>query len=182
MGELWRVGRLLRPWGRRGEWLLAADGDDPARFAPGRALYLRMGAGDPRPVTVASFTIRGENWMIGLEPADAGARDAELLMRAEEIGDDPADPAPWLHDLLGSTLLSPEGRALGVIAEYLEGPAHPLLRISTPRGSRLVPFVEAYEPRFDRAARTLTLTLPDGLLDETLAIGEREPDADGSES
>ncbi len=164
VNELWRVARLLRPWGRAGEWLVAPDGGDEL-LAPGRELFLRAGAEQFAPVRVAAAIRRGGKLMVRLEPGAPAARGAGLYLPAAEIPD-AGDPAPWLHDLIGAELHDDDRGAVGVVRELLEGPAHPWLKVKTAAGERLVPYVEGYDPRFDREGRVLTMTLPPGLLED----------------
>src|SRR5512141_1456003 len=153
MSEFWRIGRLLRPWGAAGEWLVAPDA--PAdKFLSLTRVFIKSPAG-PQPVAVTRATVRGEKLMLAFAPSPMIRHDAELLLPETEIEPDPADPTPYVHELLGAALRDPAGRTLGSILAFEEYPASPMLIVRTPHGERMVPYVEAYQPRFDRETKSL---------------------------
>jgi len=80
-----------------------------------------------------------------------------VVLRAEPIDGD-ADDALWVHELVGSSVLLPDGTAVGVVEEVQANPAADLLVLDT---GALVPVVFIT----DRADATLTIDPPDGLLD-----------------
>ena len=176
MTEYWRIGRLLRPWGIAGEWLVAAEAPRE-KFLQLKRVFIEA-PGGPQPVAVLRATLRGERLMVAFAPSPLLQREAELLRPENEIAPDPADPLPYVHELIGAALRDEAGRTLGSILRLDEFPAGPMLVVQTPRGERLVPYVEAYQPRFERATRSLHMTLPPGLIDDAEA-GEIENSGDG---
>jgi len=164
MSEFWRIGRLLRPWGAAGEWLVAPDAP-PEKFLALARVFIKDAAG-PQPVAVTRVTLRGEKLMLAFAPSPLPRHEAELLLPESEIAPDPDDPQPYVHELVGAALRDPEGRTLGSITAYAEYPASPMLIVRTPHGERMVPYVEAYRPRFVRETKSLHMDLPPGLIDE----------------
>ncbi len=177
--EYWRIGRLLRPWGKSGEWLAAADNGDPHRFDRLDRLFFRV-AGDFRAAAVASATVRGGRVMLKLAADAPCAPHAELFLPADEIRAEGAEGAdadlPYEHELIGATLADPAGRALGIIRALRPGPQGELLVVECSGEERWIPYLAAYAPRFDRAARQLRMDLPPGLVNDADAV-EAEPPA-----
>ena len=163
MSEFWRIGRLLRPWGAAGEWLVAPDAP-PEKFLTLTRVFIKTPTG-PQPLAVTRATVRGEKLMLAFAPSTLVRHDAELLLPESEIAPDPADPVPYVHDLVGAILRDPTGRTLGSIIALNDYPAGPMLVVQTPHGQRLVPYVEAYQPRFERETKSLHMDLPPGLID-----------------
>ena len=68
--------------------------------------------------------------------------------------------------LEGFLLYDPKAGLVGEIVDMQENPAHPLLLVKRTDGEELlVPLVEEFLVEVSDAKRTVTMTLPDGLLD-----------------
>ncbi len=79
----------------------------------------------------------------------------------------------YIADLAGCTLTDVRtGARVGVITDVdRETSATPLLIVEAELGGELlVPFVQAFEPRWDLGARTLHMRLPQGLTDPGEAV------------
>ncbi len=78
-----------------------------------------------------------------------------------------AEDEVYIAELTGCVLFdTASGAPVGpVIGIDRESGATELLVVATDWGELLVPFVKAYAPRWDLAARTLHMQLPGGLLD-----------------
>lgn len=168
--EFWRIGRLLRPWGRNGEWLAAPENGDPRRFARLERLFILV-AGGYQPVTLETATVRGGRVMLKLSPAVLCTSLAELFLPADEIRADPAEAdLPYEHELIGATLADPVGEVQGIIRSLRPGPQGTMLVVECSGQHRWIPYLAAYAPRFDRAARQLRMDLPPGLVNDAEAV------------
>jgi 16S rRNA processing protein RimM len=93
--------------------------------------------------------------LLTIDPRDAG-----------DAGDDPDDEAWWDSDLVGLTVVTPAGTALGSVADVLHPPGGDLLAIRTGEGTELlVPFVRELVPEVDVPAGRLVVDPPEGLLE-----------------
>jgi len=86
------------------------------------------------------------------------------------VAADDAVPAPegffYSHELRGFACVDRAGRALGTAAGVERTPAGPLLSLALPSGKEaLVPFVAEFVVTIDRAAGSIVLDLPEGLLE-----------------
>ena len=103
----------------------------------------------------------------GVDDATAAER---LIGRRLHVarGDVPLDDGEFLDDdLIGLRLVGEDGRDLGRVTGVEHLPAGDYLAVS-PKGA-LVPMVRAFVRAIDPAAGTISVSLPEGLLDQSLA-------------
>ncbi len=173
------MARIVRPQGHRGEVLAELLTDFPERFSTHPAVMLRApeaaGAAPARPDRVdrvERFRLHGERIVLQLASC-ASMNEAESLRGYDVV-------VPWeqrmplaedevyIAELEGCALIDDRtGTTAGVITDVdRESSNTALLVVETAAGAELlVPFVKAYGPRLDLAARTLRMTLPEGLTD-----------------
>jgi 16S rRNA processing protein RimM len=172
------VGRIGRPHGIRGEVVIGVRTDEPdLRFAVGATL----GYG-PTPDSDASsgqLQVASARWHSGqLLVAFAGITDrtaaGELTGRWLSLDSSqlpaPPDPDEFRdHDLIGLSVRTSAGEAVGVVTDVLHY-GQDLLVVRPPDGrEHLVPFVQAIVPEVDVAAGTIIIDPPRGLLDPSQA-------------
>jgi 16S rRNA processing protein RimM len=176
MGEAIVVGRVGKPHGVRGDVTVDVRTDLPERrFAPGERLD--RSAGGPCLVVEDSrwhsgrLLIRFEG--VADRTAAESLRGVVLTIDADRAGaaadpdDEDADGEFWWdRDLVGLRAVTPDGQALGEVADVVHTPAGELLAITRPGGGEhLVPFVRDIVPTVDPAAGRLVVDAPPGLLD-----------------
>jgi 16S rRNA processing protein RimM len=167
------VGRLGRPHGLRGEFLVDVRTDVPERrFAPGAVLGSDA-PGFPQ-LTVAAARRHSGRWVVRFdEVADRSAADvvrgAMLTIDPGEVGaagDDEDDEAWWDYELIGLAAQTPDGAAVGVVEDVLHPPGGDLLSVRTVDGAEvLVPFVAEIVPTVDVTAGHVVVDPPEGLLE-----------------
>jgi 16S rRNA processing protein RimM len=163
------VGRVGRPHGIRGEVTVEPRTDEPdERFAPGAVLQVDG--------PVHQLVVERTHWHSGrLLVVFEGVADRNtaeslrgLLLHVER-GDDeiPDDPDEYYDSTLtGCAVELLDGTAVGVVAEVLHLPSQDLLVVAGPDEREvLVPFLNAFVPTVDVAARRIVIDPPDGLLD-----------------
>jgi 16S rRNA processing protein RimM len=130
--ELVVIGRVGRPHGVDGAFVVDDASDDSGRFAVGAEL--RVG-GEPARVTV-SRQVGGRRRAIKLDrPVERGA---ELTVRREDLGPLPAD-SYYVADLVGLEVLDERGDVVGVVRDVHPGPANDALELDS---GLLLPLVE----------------------------------------
>lgn len=174
------VGRVRRPHGVRGELVVEALTDEPdAIFAPGSrvfrgthdgALWLDPRSREPRALTVTGLRPFQEGWLVTFD-AISDRTEAEqwngrhLVVPVDELSE-PADGAVFAHELVGMRLLdAATGTMLGEVVEFYDLPQGLLLEFRTANGLASLPFIDEFVHEVDRAARTIRVRLPDGLLE-----------------
>jgi 16S rRNA processing protein RimM len=79
-------------------------------------------------------------------------------------------PAPegefYQADLLGCAVVDGTGRLLGLVEDWLETGAAPLIQVRTPQNKELlIPFAKSFLIDIDVAAKRIVVNLPEGLED-----------------
>ena len=182
-----QIGRVIKPHGVRGEFVVDPTTDDPAgRFTVGTVLHGRQG-GRERELTIASVRPHQGRLLIKVEEAkDRNEVESLRGMKfvAPAVTDDD-DEAFYDHELIGLHVLDcgavdadtasaraydgqdPEPVDIGTISAVQRGPAHRLLVVAAHEGKKeyLIPFVHAIVPIVDLDNEAIVITPPEGLLD-----------------
>lgn len=168
------VGTCGRPHGVQGEIKVVPETDDPERLAALAQVYVGSSpeTAQPRTVEAVRFqpTKRGLaalmrfKGVVGREGADA--------LRGQAVFADQADLPPldegevFLHDLIGLSVVTEAGEAVGTVTDVLPGTAHPLFVVQRDgKPDALVPDVEEIVTTIDLDAEQITIAPPEGLLD-----------------
>ena len=163
------VGRILRPHGLRGEVVVEVLSDRAERFAPGAELLVTRDGRPPERVLVASSRAHPSGLRLSLsghQDRDAadGLRGAFLEVPSADLR--PAPPGAFYpHDLIGYSCRDRREGDLGVVKDVVADGGGLLLVIAGAGRELLVPFVDNFLAAADRAARTLDLDLPEGLVE-----------------
>lgn len=142
-----RIGRVGRPHGVDGAFVVEDASEDASRFEIGAELLVD---GEPARVTL-SRQVGGRRRAIKLDRA--AMRGAELVVRRDELSPLPSD-AYYVADLIGLTVLDERGVRVGVVRDVLPGPANDALELDT---GLLLPLVEDCVREIDLAGRRVHL-------------------------
>lgn len=169
------VGKIVGIHGLRGEVKVELYTDYPERFEPGVTLWAgRSGDDDLEALTVRAARPH-KNLMLLLLEEVGGREDAEALrgfwLFVEE-SDAVAleEGAFFVHDILGLTVQTDTGSTLGVIADVLFTGANEVYVVQgkdLPQGEVLLPAIDQVIRSVDLEARTMTVHLLPGLLENT---------------
>jgi 16S rRNA processing protein RimM len=179
------VARIGRAHGLRGEVSVEVRTDAPEeRFVDGAVLHIEDG---PRrrallatggPTTLTLTGVRDHNGILLLSFAEVVGREAaenlrDVILEAEVPEASDEEDAWYDHELVGLSVVDPDGTRLGeVIAVHHPG-AQDLIVVRTPRaGDRLVPFVAAIVPEVDVKGGRIVMTPPAGLLEDLPENGD----------
>jgi len=170
------VGRIGRPHGIRGAVVVGVRTDEPdLRFAVGSRL-------DTDRADVGTLTVAAVRWhsgtlivrFDGVRDRD-GAADLTGTWLSVDSGTlaPPDDPDEFRdHDLIGLSVQTTDGTAVGVVEDVLHY-GQDILAIRSLDGNAgeiLVPFVKAIVPDVDVAAGVLVIDPPPGLLNPDEAV------------
>ncbi|MBO5596835.1 MAG: hypothetical protein J5917_08725 [Bacteroidales bacterium] len=159
-----RVAQVLKSNGTDGELLLSFFDVAPEDIDLQEPVFIEFD-GLPVPFYFESFTPRGTKRALvrltgvrSLKDADELAGQAVYADYFEEEGED--------ADLLGWTLCNADGRAVGTVVDYEDIPGNLCLWVERPDGGQvLVPFHEDLILSVEESTQTVTLSLPEGILD-----------------
>jgi len=154
-GKLLEIGRITRPHGLAGEVSVSLITDRTERLDVGSRLQTDQGV-----LEVARSSRANDRWLVRFVGVDS-REDADALrgrvLRAEPIDDD--DGTLWVHELVGSRVVSQDEVDRGMVTEVQANPASDLLVLDT---GQLVPLVFVVSGPEDGLIR---VQVPDGLWD-----------------
>lgn len=127
------IGRVGRPHGLDGSFVVEGASDDPRRWKQGARVFVDGDAAE----IVSSRRVGKGRPAIRLDRT--AARGAELAVQARDLP--PADPDAWyVFDLVGLRVEDASGRSLGTVVGVYPGVANDNLELDD---GTLVPLIEA---------------------------------------
>lgn len=166
--DVYRIGRLGKPHGVRGELSFQFDDDIFDRVD---ADYLIFGIdGILVPFFIEEYRFRSnEICLLKVCDIDSEERARELtgcdvffpraLAQEEEGG------ASWAEIIGFRVINGASGEVAGTIRSVDDSTINVLFSLDTPQGQALIPASDDLIRDVDRQAQTITMTIPDGLLD-----------------
>ena len=142
-----RIGRVGRPHGVDGAFVVDEASEDTRRFDVGAEVLLD---GEPARVTL-SRQVGGRRRAIKLDRA--AARGAELTVPRDDLEPLPSD-SYYVADLVGLDVFDERGTRVGRVRDVLPGPANDALELDT---GLLLPLVEDCIREIDLAGRRVLL-------------------------
>ena len=140
-----RVGRVGRPHGIDGAFVVEDGSDDPGRFEVGPTLPVD---GEPATVVLSRRVGRGRR---AIRLDRQVARGSELAVRRAELPS-PEPGAYYVSDLIGLDVVEDGQRALGTVSDVHPGPANDALELDS---GLLLPLVEDCIVSIDLEARRI---------------------------
>ncbi len=170
------LGRILKPYGVRGEVRVASWAEASALFGRLVECWIGLPPAAWRAVPVEWTKPHGQAVVLKLAGVDSPEAAAKLagweVAIPREAAPDPPVGSYYHADLLGLAVVDGE-RALGTVAEILETPAHDVLIVRGETGEWMLPATRAHIRRIDLAARRLEILPLDGLVDASGGDGAR---------
>ena len=154
--DRFRVGRISRAVGLRGEVEVAPETDNPERFAVGSRFNDSL-------VVAASRTQNGRTIVSfeGCSDRDgAEALRGTVLTISVDEARALADDEYWDHDLIGKSVVTLDGTMIGVVEDVVQQPSGSLLSV----GKHLIPLVHGIITSIEEE-RIIIDPIP-GLLDD----------------
>jgi 16S rRNA processing protein RimM len=151
--ELLEVGRVDKPHGLRGEVIVTLTTDRTERLDPGSVLLSDVGE-----LVVTTVRPHQHRFIVqfeGVADREGSDRLRGVVLRAEPL-DEPG--TLWVHDLVGSVVVEPDGTERGRVEAVQANPASDLLVLDT---GALVPVQFVTESAEGR----VVVDVPAGLFD-----------------
>jgi len=157
------VGRILAPWGIRGEVKVEVLTDFPERFAPQKVVYLNA-----RPLEIESCRPHKQHLVVKLDTIDS-VEDAERL-RGQDLTIPRSElyPLPegqyYTFQIIGLKVVTTEGKLLGRITEIMTTGSNDVYIVEGKRGEILIPAIEDVVKSIDLAKGKMVIEAIEGLL------------------
>lgn len=155
------VGRVLGPFGLKGELKVQALTDNPRRFAARSKLF----AGDQTVTVLKSREAQGLFFVTLKGYADRSSVDRfrHALLQVPESALEPLPEGEYYRfQLVGLTVIGRDGAALGTLDEIIETGANDVYRVRRPDGKDiLIPALDDVIVSVDLAAKRMVVDPPD---------------------
>lgn len=176
------LGKITKPHSFKGEVVLWFDVDDPGAYAGIDGFFVDTPSGLV-PFFIISIRPHQDRFVARLEGVDDEA--AALAIAGADIYL-PLAALPQLdssqfyfHEVPGWEVIDAvTGNRAGQISRVLEHGPYPLLETRLNGKTLLIPLPDHLDIHVDRSAQTLTMALPEGLLDVFLGPDTEADDAD----
>ncbi len=158
-----RVAQVLKSNGTDGELLLSFFDVAPEDIDLQEPVFIEFD-GLPVPFYFESFTPRGNNRALVRLTGVRSLKDADELAGQSVYADYFEEEEE--EDLVGWTLCNADGQTVGTVVDYEDIPGNPCLWVERPDGEEvLIPFHEELVISLDESSQTLTLSIPEGILE-----------------
>ena len=162
------IARIGKPHGLKGEVTVRLHTDAPEeRFVIGATFPTEPAVKGP--LTLRTHRVHNGIHLLSFEEAAdrtaaEGLRGTQLMGAAQDADDD--EDAWYAEDLIGLTVVDPQGSELGTVVDLHDRPVQDLLEVRLVGGrTGFVPFVEQLVPDVDVEAGRIVVDAPPGLLD-----------------
>ncbi len=167
--ELVTVGKIERPFGVRGEARVRSLSDVPGRFEGLRQVTLVAAGGRVLDATVTHVRPGGDTFIVGFDVFSAPEQVAEFRGGWIRIprGDAPKLPTGQFYecDLIGLAVRDESLGLIGTIEDIVNLSGNQVFMVRQDGREVLVPAAKQVVVAVDVEARTMTVRLPEGLLE-----------------
>ncbi|MCL5103987.1 MAG: ribosome maturation factor RimM [Armatimonadetes bacterium] len=159
------IGRVVAPFGLRGEVKVIVLTDFPERFGAGNEITIRIDDDKRRKVRIdasrpnkGGLTIK----LKGIETRNDAEelRDSEVVIDQSELAELPSDRF-YVFDIIGLKVVTDDGRELGEVADVLQGGANDVYVTST---GLYIPAIKDVVTKIDIKAGLMVIRPMPGLL------------------
>lgn len=166
--DFFYLGKITKVFGLKGELLVYLDTDEPKKYHQMESVFFDI-QGEPIPFFIESVKIKSNN---------------QLIVKFEDVESDnsyqyvntslflPLTALPVLegnkfyyHEVKGYKIIDVAYGELGICEDILEYPHQAVFQIKHPQGEILIPVVDEYILKVDKAAQTIEIKTPAGLID-----------------
>jgi 16S rRNA processing protein RimM len=163
------IGKVLKPWGVRGEVKVQSLTDFPERFKDLRRVYLVSPRGNEIVCAVKSARSLGGMPLLLLEGYDSPEKARTIASWLIKIPQEEAVPLPegqyYWFELIGMVVLSEEGERLGEITDVFATGSNDVYVMKRDGGEVYIPATKEIVKQIDRKARTMIIHVMEGLLE-----------------
>jgi 16S rRNA processing protein RimM len=160
------VGRVLKPWGVRGEIKCEILTEFPDRFASLRTVYL---GDDAKPFSVEHTHLHSGSVLIKLEGIDTPEVAAKLREQMVQISVEDAVELPkgkvFLYQLIGIRVRTVAGQSLGEITDVLDTGANDVYVVHNGAREILLPAIPDVVKEINLDQGEMVVELLDGLVE-----------------
>lgn len=165
--ECYRLGRVTKPFGFKGQMVLFLDVDCPDDYATLDSAFVETKNG-----LVPHFfkidSLNGNKAVATFEeltPEQAAALAGHDLYLPLDLLPKLTGNQFYFHEVTGFRVVDDEHGDIGIIRSIIEYPAQPLFQIMKNDTEILIPVIDSVIKKVDREAKTIFISAPNGLID-----------------
>jgi len=173
--DLVAIGKIVKPFGIRGEVILRVMTSAPARFRSLRQAYLACAADAEQHANTPARSVAIERASVEprgvrLKFADVGDRTAaEAIVGMLLMGDDTQQldlpHGTWfVHQIIGMTVEDEQWNRIGTVQDVLHMPAQDVYVVTGERGEVMIPAVKEFILSVDVVAHRMRVKIIEGML------------------
>ncbi len=165
--ECFRLGKITKPFGFKGQVIFFLDVDCPEDYAELDSVFVEV-KGSLVPYFIEDIAINGNKATVTFE--ELTPQEAQSLVGCDLYL--PLDVLPKLdgnrfyyHEVIGWHVVDSEKGDIGTIASVIDYPAQALFQIMKNDKEILIPVIDQVINLVDRDKKTIFITAPNGLID-----------------
>lgn len=163
------IGKVLKPWGVRGELKIEPLTDHLGRFRSLTRVVLTMPDGQEQECAVRSVRYQGETPFLLLRGYDSPEQTAALTGALVRIPEEEAVPLPegryYWFELLGMEVFSEAGERLGTIVDIFETGSNDVYVLKHECREVYLPATAEVVREIDREHKRMVIRLMEGLME-----------------
>ncbi len=166
--DFFYLGKITKLHAYEGKLTVFFDTDEPGKYATLNAVFIKKNEG-LIPYFFSELKLNNNKAIVRFRDVDTAEQAAELVGKELYL---PLDQLPELtgnkfyyHEIVGFSVVDDVHGDLGKIRQVLEYPNQALLQLFYRNREVLIPCNDEIIRHVDRKTKTLTVHLPDGLLD-----------------
>lgn len=163
-----KLGEIIKIQGKDGEIVCYFDTKNPERYGSLEFIFIEI---DQRliPFHIQTMDLNGNYARVSLEDI-SGPEDAQQIVNRDiytALGDlpYPEDKPPYIHEIIGFTVIDQDKGEIGRVMGILEQPEQSLMQIIHNDKEILIPLVEELILEVDKGKNQIIIEAPDGLID-----------------
>lgn len=163
------IGKVLKPWGIKGEIKIESLTDFPERFKQVRRVFLVSPKGTEKSCAMRSVRYSGSAPLLLLDGFDTPEQAKTITGWLIKIPEEEAIPLPkgqyYWFELLGMEVFAEDGEKLGSIIDIFETGSNDVYVIKHNGKEVYIPATREIVKNVDTKARTMIIHLMEGLMD-----------------
>lgn len=167
-----KIGRIQKPHGIKGEVILTFDSEIADELEGQETVFIEIDGGLV-PFFISQFRYQhSKSAIILFQLAQTEDEIKEIIGQSVYVSktNKPSNfnETESQLDLTGFVLKDASGKRIGIISDYIDNPDNPLLEVKPEDDSKqelLVPLHEELVINFNEQEKTITMDLPEGILD-----------------
>mgnify|MGYP000626522889 CR=1 FL=1 len=171
--DCFSLGYIAKRVGNHGELGFVLDVDDGNRYRKLESVFIEI-SNSLVPFFIKKIQIKGNNATVSLEGIDSIGRAEELIKKSLYL---PLSALPplngkkfYFHELPGFTAIDKRLGEIGIVKEVLDFPQQSIISILKREHEILIPAKEEFIVSIDRAAKTIHLDAPEGLIELYISL------------